>query len=453
MPVSPTTADPASADPGDVPSTQPTGSPAPQAIASAASPRRASDISATLGVARGGATAWTRWRSRVAWLAVLAAIAGGIGWWKLQPPPTIAYLQDAASIARIRATITATGTLQPVDKVTVGAEVSGRVDEILVDFNDRVRKGDVLARLNTDELAARAVQARAGVAQARANLAKAQHDFRRAQELQPRGFVSREQYEQVRTTLDVARASFDNARAIADQAEANLAKAAIRSPIDGMVLDRKVERGQTVASSFQTPELFVIASDLTRLELTVDIDEADIGGVRVGQAARFEVDAYASRSFTATLAELRNAARTVANVVTYQGVLAVDNVEGLLKPGMTATADIEVRVVEGAVSVANRALRFTPDAGGKPSGGGSPPATRTAAGDASRLPALEPGTGRVWTLDAEGKPVPRIVRLGITDGTRTQILGGNVRPGERFVVDIDGSPRAAERGRGVRIRL
>jgi HlyD family secretion protein len=307
----------------------------------------------------------------------------------------------------------------------------------------------VLARLNTDELAARAVQARAGVAQARANLAKAQHDHRRAEELRPRGFVSSEQYEQARTSFDVARASYDSARALADQAEANLAKAAIRSPIDGMVLDRKVERGQTVASSFQTPELFVIASDLTQLELTVDIDEADIGGVRVGQAATFEVDAYTNRSFAARLAELRNAARTVANVVTYQGVLAVDNAQGLLKPGMTATADIEVRRAERAVTVANRALRFTPDAARKDGAGAS--ATRPA--DTARLPPLAPGTGRLWTLGADGTPVARVVRVGISDGTRTEILGGGVRPGERFIVDVDSSPRAPERGRGVRIRL
>ena len=424
------------AAPGPVPSPGKTG------------PTGAVDVAATLGV-RSRATQWTRWRGRLAWLAVLAAIAGGIAWWQLRPAPQVAYLQDAASIAAVRATITATGTLQPVDQVTVGAEVSGRVDEILVDFNDRVRKGDVLARLNTDELAARAVQARAGVAQARANLAKAQHDHRRAEELRPRGFVSNEQYEQARTSFDVARASYDSARALADQAEANLAKAAIRSPIDGMVLDRKVERGQTVASSFQTPELFVIASDLTRLELTVDIDEADIGGVRVGQAATFEVDAYANRGFDARLAELRNAARTVANVVTYQGVLAVDNAQGLLKPGMTATADIEVRRVERAVTVANRALRFTPDAARKDGAGASP--ARPA--DAARLPPLAPGTGRLWTLGADGNPVPRVVRVGISDGNRTEVLGGGVRPGERFIVDIDGSPRSGERARGVRIRL
>src|SRR6185295_4802706 len=151
-------------------------------------------------------------------------------------------------------------------------------------------------------------------------------------------------------------ATLKSARAQSEQAEANLGKATIRSPIDGIVLDRKVDPGQTVAASFQTPELFVIASDLTKLELTIDIDEADIGQVRVGQDATFTVDAYPAQVFNAKVSELRNAAHTVSNVVTYQGVLTVKNEQGLLKPGMTATADIIVKIVNSVMSVPNGAL-------------------------------------------------------------------------------------------------
>ena len=203
----------------------------------------------------------------------------------------------------------------------------------------------------------------------------------------------------------------------------------IRSPVSGVVVARNVDLGQTVAASFQTPELFVIASDLTVLKLTVDIDKADIGGVQVGQTATFTVDAYPARTFAAGVTELRNAARTVANVVTYQGVLDVNNKAGLLKPGMTATADIVVRTVANVISVPNRALRFAPP---KPPvrGGGFIPFASTAA------PVPTPGKGELWTPGPNSRPEARPVTLGITDGRRTQITSGNVRAGEAFIVDI-----------------
>ena len=397
-------------------------------------------VADTLGVRRKATPLLRRWPV----LLLALAGTGAAAWWYMRPAAPIDYVFEPAAAADIRATVTATGTLQPIDKVTIGAEVSGRVEAILVDFNDRVTKGQVLARLNTDELQARAVQTRAGVAQAQANLAKAEHDFTRASDLRKRGYVSQEAFDQTLTSRDLARAALNSARAVSDQSEANLAKAAIRSPMDGIVLDRKVERGQTVAASFQTPELFVIASDLTHLELTVDIDEADIGELRVGQPASFAVDAYPARNFSARLLELRNAARTVANVVTYQGVLDVNNSDGLLKPGMTATADIEVRAAKHVLSVPNRALRFTPNAKSGPSFG--PQNNKRDDG-----PALAPGTGRVWTVGKDGAPVARLVRLGISDGKRTQILSGNLRPGEQLIVDV-GEPGSA-RPRSVRIRM
>jgi HlyD family secretion protein len=385
-----------------------------------------SDIERTLGVGRATTPWWRRW-----WFITLAILLiASIAWWVLTPPPKTEYVKAKAEVATIRAIVTATGTLQPIDKVTVGAEVSGRMDEILVDFNDRVTRGQVIARINTDELRARAVQARASVAQAEANLAKAENDLRRALSLKGKGFASQATYDAALAARNALRATLNTARAQADQTEANLAKAAIRSPIDGIVLDRKIERGQTVTAGFQTPELFVIASDLKKLELTVDIDEADIGEVALGQTATFTVDAYPAQTFNAKVVELRNAARTIQNVVTYQGVLSVENEKGLLKPGMTATADITVKVVENVLSVPNGALRFTPQTD-EPAGGMIPQAT-TAPADP-----IASGKGQVWaTTGKDGKPESRDVTLGVTDGRRTQVTSTNVKAGEEFVIDI-----------------
>jgi HlyD family secretion protein len=384
-----------------------------------------SDIERTLGVGRAAKSWWRRW-----WVIAIAALTLAlIAWWALTPAKKTEYVKGKAEVATIRALVTATGTLQPIDKVTVGAEVSGRMDEIFVDFNDKVTKGQVIARINTDELKARAVQARASVSQAEANLAKAANDLRRAASLRGKGFASQATYDAALAARDALRATLNTARAQADQTEANLAKAAIRSPIDGIVLDRKIERGQTVTAGFQTPELFVIASDLKKLELTIDIDEADIGEVALGQSATFTVDAYPAQVFNAKVVELRNAARTIQNVVTYQGVLSVENDKGLLKPGMTATADITVKVAENVMSVPNGALRFTPEQPEAP--GGMIPQATTAPSDP-----IASGKGKVWTLDAKGTPQSQDVTLGITDGRRTQVTGNTVKAGDEFILDI-----------------
>jgi len=383
-----------------------------------------SDIERTLRVGQAATPLWRRW-----WVIVIVLVVVGVaGWWFLTPGKTTEYVKGKAEVATIKALVTATGTLEPIDKVTVGAEVSGRIDEVLVDFNDKVKKGQIMARINTDELKARAVQARATVDQARANLAKAQNDLKRAIDLRDKGFVSMSSYDQALAARDVASATLANSRAVADQAEANLAKAAIRSPIDGIVLDRKVERGQTVAASFQTPELFVIASDLKKLELTVNIDEADIGEVKVGQNATFTVDAYPARTFDAKVVELRNAATTISNVVTYEGMLNVSNDNGLLKPGMTATADIVVNVVENAMSVPNGALRFSPET--------TETNTMIPVATTAPIDPIASGKGKLWTVGADGKLTSRDVTLGVTDGRRTQVTSANVKADEEFILDI-----------------
>jgi HlyD family secretion protein len=392
-------------------------------VASSSSPN---DIGRLLGVGSKKVPFWRKW-----WVLSLAAVVVAlVGWRVLTPKAVTAYLTGKAEVATIRSIVTATGTLQPIDKVTIGAEVSGRVDEILVDFNSRVKKGQVIARINTDELNARAQQALATVQQFEAALKKTENDLRRAISLRDSGFVSKASYDAALSARDSASANLKSARAQSEQAQANLAKAAIRSPIDGIVLDRKIERGQTVAASFQAPELFIIASDLSQLELTVDIDEADIGEVLVGLDATFTVDAYPAQVFKAKVMELRNAARTIQNVVTYQGVLSVQNEKGLLKPGMTATADIAVKTAENVVSVPNGALRFSPQ-------------QQVVAETMAPMPTMAPvdpissGKGKLW-VEVKGKePASRDVTLGITDGQRTQITSTNVKAGEAFILDID----------------
>lgn len=383
------------------------------------------DIGKVLGVSHKKAPLWRRW-----WvLLTVGVLVALVAYLMFAPAKPVSYVMGKAEVATIKSIVTATGTLQPIDKVTVGAEVSGRIDELLVDFNDHVKKGQVIARINTDELNARAVQADATVQQFAAALVKAENDLGRAVALQAKGFFSKAAYDTALSARNSASANLKSAKAQADQAKANLAKAAVRSPIDGIVLDRKIERGQTVAAGFQTPELFVIASDLTKLELTIDIDEADIGEVGVGQDATFTVDAYPSQVFKAKVTELRNAARTIQNVVTYQGVLTVENEKGLLKPGMTATADISVKTATNVVSVPNGALRFSPQA---------TPVVETMAPQATVAPAdpISSGKGTLW-IDVKGKaPESRDVTLGITDGQRTQITSSNVKAGEAFILDI-----------------
>lgn len=393
-----------------------------------------SDIEHTLGVGRGATPFYRRW-----WfISIAVGVAIIVGWVMLTPKKKVEYVKGKAEVTTVRSLVTATGTLQPIDKVTVGAEVSGRIDEVLVDFNDKVTKGQVLARINTDELKARALQARATVAQAQANLAKAENDLKRAVGLRDSGFVSQSSYDQALASRDVARATLQNAKAQAEQAEANLAKADIRSPIDGIVLNRKVERGQTVAASFQTPELFVIASDLTKLELTINIDEADIGEVAVGQNATFTVDAYPAQTFLAKVVELRNAANTISNVVTYEGVLSVNNERALLKPGMTATADITVKIAENVMTVPNGALRFSP----------ANQTVNTLAPQPTTAPVdpIASGKGELWSLDVKGTPVSRKVTLGISDGRRTQVTSGNVKAGDEFILDIAQSTSTGSNG-------
>ncbi|HEX6964695.1 MAG TPA: efflux RND transporter periplasmic adaptor subunit [Gemmatimonadaceae bacterium] len=399
------------------------------------------DVAATLGLAGTAKSRKQRLHRALAGALLLAAIAVALFFWFRRAPAAPTYETVAARRGDLTVTVTATGALAPLDTVYVGTEVSGIVDVVAADYNDHVTKGQVIAVLNTDQLQAQIRQARAALAAAQANaqqmaatLAEAEPQAVRAESLFKRTMISPEALESARAALARARASEANARAQAAGAEAALQaqetmlnKATIRAPISGIVLQRAVERGRTVAAALQAPTLFVLAADLEHMTLSLDVDEADIGQVAVGQMADFTVDAYPDTAFSATVRSVRNAAKTVEGVVTYQAILDVSNPRLLLRPGMTATARIATASAHDVLLVPNAALRFTP-------------ASDTAA---SAVAAIEPGNAmittppsrarKVWTVRA-GKPIAIPLTVGLTDGQWTEVIGGALTPGTRLIV-------------------
>lgn len=369
---------------------------------------------------------------------------------------TVSYQSAEARRGDLTVTVTATGTLQPVNQVEVGTETSGTVAAVLVDFNDRVKAGQVLARLDTEQLQARLRQseaalelARAQVAEADATLTETSAKLRRSQTLLRQGVSSKDDIDTAQAARARATAALAIARARVSQAEAqldadrtSLAKAEIHSPIDGVVLQRQVEPGQTVAASLQTPVLFVLAENLAQAELHVAVDEADVGQVREGQTASFTVDAYPQRRFPATISQVRLAPQTVEGVVTYETVLAVDNADLALRPGMTATADITVQVIDQALLVPNAALRFSPPKAKKKSSAGLlgslMPRRPRDTGNKRKEP--EAGRQKVWVLQ-DGVPTAVPVTLGPSDGKWTQVVKGDVQPGMALLTGVAGKPR------------
>jgi HlyD family secretion protein len=331
-----------------------------------------------------------------------------------------AYPTAPVTRGNLALSIAATGTLAPKEVVEVGAEISGRIDQIAVDFDDHVRKGQVLARINTEQLAAQLAQARATLAQAQATHNQSSDAIRRDRALQRSGAVSPEQMVAAEGDDGRARAGVALASAQVNQDESMLSKATIYSPIDGVVLERKVQVGQTIVATMATPLLFTLASDLSTMELDVGIEEAKVGQVHRGDRATFFVDAYPGRQFTATLSTVHNAPHVEHGSVTYQGVLTVDNRAGLLKPGMTANVLLEAANVRDAILVPNGALKFVPSDKDRAN---APPMRESKDGVL---------WGRVWTL---GKTLePHDVIIGATDGTRTVVTGSDLKPDERVVV-------------------
>ncbi|MFW2371791.1 MAG: efflux RND transporter periplasmic adaptor subunit [Gammaproteobacteria bacterium] len=356
--------------------------------------------------------------------------------------------------------VTATGTLQPVNQVEVGSEISGTIRKVLVDFNDRVIEGQVLAIMDTDQLQARVNQAtaalalsRAKVQQAEATVVESKSKLRRARELQKSGMCSEQDCDAAQATYDRALADLASNKAQVVQAQASLdaeqttlEKATIHSPINGIVLNRDVEPGQTVAASFQTPVLFTLAENLAQMELHVDVDEADVGKIAKGQSAEFTVDAYPDRRFPASITEVHFASQTVEGVVTYETVLAVDNSELLLRPGMTATADIIVKQLENALLIPNIALHFSPplqqdnaDANDRGLVGNLLPHPPRIT-HKQRDDTADDKTQRVWIL-RDAQPVAIPVITGSTDGISTEIISGDIEAGMAVITDTINNPQ------------
>jgi HlyD family secretion protein len=368
-----------------------------------------------------------------------------------------AYVTSPALRADLTVTVTATGTTQPRNEVSVGIEVSGTIAEVFVDHNDSVLKGELLAGLDTTILSAQAAQADASLQlaqatrqEAEATVLQTESDLARMLKLREAsgGALPSEQ------DLDVSRAAHERAVALVKSAQAQvaqaeaqlavkqteLAKAQVISPIDGIVLSRRVDPGQTVAATLQTPELFVIAEDLTEMELRIEIDEADVGQVQQGQSAVFTVDAYPDDEFAAEITQLRYAPISSAGVVTYEAILSVDNSDMRLRPGMTATAMITVQQIQDALLVPNAALRFSPSADNESNESDSRGITgalipRIPSGSAAPASTYRSKQRLVWVLAGDDQPRQVTIGIGATDGMVTQVLSGNLDEGTRVIVE------------------
>jgi len=357
--------------------------------------------------------------------------------------------------------VTATGTLQPTNKVDVGSELSGILKSVQVDYNDRVKVGQVLATLDTSKLEAQVTQSKAVLESAKAKVLQAQAtvmetrskltQFQKVRELSNNKVPSQAELDAAEAAFERAKADEASAKAAVSQAQAtlevnetDLSKSVIRSPINGVVLARSIEPGQTVAASFTAPVLFTLAEDLTKMELHVNVDEADIGKVQEGQKATFSVAGYPDRIFEARITQARFGSSTTSGVVTYETVLKVNNSDLSLRPGMTATADITVKKVENAILIPTVALRFTPPvqeeekkeekkSSGSLVGSLLPRPPRSAPKQGEDVSANKKQQ-RVWTLkDGQLSAIP--VTIGSTDGSMTEVVAGDIKPGMALVVD------------------
>ncbi len=415
------------------------------------------DIHESLGIENNG----RKWRKRARWLVVLLVVAAGTAvlWSKYRAAsvePVTRYRTAEARIGNLTVMVTATGQLQPIKEVEVGSEVSGIIDEVLVDFNDYVKAGQVLARVNTEKLDAQIRQdkaqletARAKVEDAKVTREETESAYKRALEARERSkgqLPSKQELDTAKAAFERAKVAVASAQAAVTQAEAALdldqttrGKAVIKSPVDGVVLARKVEPGQTIAASFTTPTMFNLAKDLRVMKLQVNIDEADVGQVKMGQKATFTVDAFPGRPFPGKITQLRYQSTTTNNVVTYLAEISVDNRELLLRPGMTATASITVQDIKNALLVPNVALRYTPAAVAKAADQrswfrkllpGPPRPTKAVAGEDDAAPS----GSRVYVL-RNHQPVSVAVKTGATNGKVTEVLGGSIAAGVPLVIE------------------
>lgn len=361
------------------------------------------------------------------------------------------YKTEKVDQGTVTMTVTATGTVSAVTTVQVGSQVSGVISRLYADFNSMVKQGQLLAELDPTPFEAQVEQRRADLTRMQVQTDDARIRYDRQRRLFENGLTSQAEVESAEAQYKSARAQVDQAQAALSQAQTNLRYTKIVSPIDGIVVDRQYDVGQTVAASFQAPTLFQIAQDLTKMQVQADVDQSDIGRVQVGQAARFTVDAYPEEEFRGRISQIRYNAQVNQNVVTYPVIIEVSNPEGRLRPKMTANVTFDVASVENVLRVPNAALRFKPPAeegpaAGSPAGGDAMQRAarsgqgRGPAGAAAQLPRGRRGGGAktqtVYTLSAAKKLVPVQIRTGITDGRFTQLVSGNLKAGDQVVIGV-----------------
>ena len=344
------------------------------------------------------------------------------------------YLYATVTQGSLETLVSSTGTLAALETVEVGTQVSGTIAKIEVDYNDPVRKGQVLAVLDQALFSAQVREAEANVNRARASLAEAEDEYRRNRPLFEKGFLSAQEFLPVSTGVETARASLAAAAASLVRAQTNLAYTIIRSPIDGTVIKRSVEAGQTVAASLNTPTLFLIARDLAQMQIEADVDESDIGQIRTGQPVRFTVQSYPGEIFTGKVSQIRLQPRTISNVVNYTVLVDASNDKGLLLPGMTATVDFVVNRVENALLVPNAALRFQPQ--------DTPSGKRRADVPVEAPP--EGSAGRVYTVVSDGSLQSLPVIKGETDGLKTAIRGDGLYEGLQVISGLKPAEKASQ---------
>ena len=420
-------------------------------------------------------------QTRVAVGAVVAAVVAGGLWIYRNAEAREAPAYRFATVQRgdLESTVSATGALSAVTTVQVGTQVSGQVAQIYVDFNDRVKKGQLLARIDPTLQQQAVLDAQAGLVRAQADLQRSQDEYERQKTLFEAKVLTATEFNTAQYNYTVAQASVKSAQVALDRARKNLSYTAIHAPIDGVVVERNVDVGQTVAASLSAPQLFLIANDLSQMQILASVDESDIGLIHDGQDVRFTVQAYPSQNFTGTVRQVRLQSATTENVVNYTVVVSVSNPKGTLLPGMTATVEFLTGTAKNTLIVPNAALRFraTPEMLAEAGvSGATNGATRTAADSAafaarrdsvrrvrgdsadtnartganggagtggnqsrgSGMTRAAGGAGRgfaqLWYVDSAGKPAVTRVRTGLSDGQNTQVMGTNIHEGMQVIV-------------------
>lgn len=358
------------------------------------------------------------------WLVVAVVIIVAIVAWALsgsKKEEQISFETAAVAPANIMNSITATGTIEPVTSVTVGTQVSGIVSKLYVDYNSVVKKGQVIAELDKTNLMSQLNSAKTQLATAQSQLNYQTTNFNRYKTLYQKGLVAADDFDSAKLSYTQAKEQVAAAKEEVKRAQTNLGYATITSPIDGIVLSKSVEEGQTVAASFSTPELFTIAQNLTNMQVVADVDEADIGDVKEGERVSFTVDAYPDDTFEGTVKQVRQEATTTNNVVTYEVVISAPNADLKLKPGLTANVTIYTAERKGVLSVQSKALRFTPQ--------------KETVGKMKILDQTGNAKNKVWTIEGNSI-VAHNVNIGMTDGTNTQILNG-ISAGVKVVTGLN----------------